>query len=471
MMLDKFRQMKRSLTPQEIIMKKTLLILLLFGSCTAVAADTPRAEGYEPIWFTLGQFSKHGDKYSGGLGTYTANHDPMAVYAPQVDKTFFTYGGTIPGKRHLLIMASVFDHKTGTVPRPVIVYDKQGVDDPHDNASINLDDQGYVWIFVSGRAKVRPGFKFRSKEPFSIAEFVRVEEKEMTYPQAWFLPGQGWLHLFTKYTKGRELYWQTSADGKTWSADGKLAGFGGHYQVSHPCGKKIGSFFNYHPGGDVNKRTNLYYVQTEDFGKTWTTVDGQPLTLPLAAVKNTALVFDFAAQKKLMYTCDLNFDKNGRPLLLYVTSRGHEPGPESGPREVCLSRWDGKAWQTSVISKTDHNYDMGSLWVNGDEWKVIFPTLPGPQPWGGGGEMCLWTSSDAGSTWKMSKQITHASPLNHNYARRPLNAHDPFFAFWADGNPDKFSESRLFFCDSTGEHVRQLPATMTGDTATPELVK
>ncbi|MCX7008626.1 MAG: hypothetical protein NTY53_15470, partial [Kiritimatiellaeota bacterium] len=89
-------------------MNKTLLALLLLGSYTSLAAEAPRAEGYNPIWFTLGQFSKHGDKYSGGLGTYTANHDPMAVYAQQVDKTFFTYGGTIPGKRHLLIMASVF---------------------------------------------------------------------------------------------------------------------------------------------------------------------------------------------------------------------------------------------------------------------------------------------------------------------------------------------------------------------------
>src|SRR5687767_8564395 len=52
------------------------------------AYKTRPDNGYRGIWFTLGQFSKHGDKYSGGLGTYTANHVPLAVYAPQVDKTF-----------------------------------------------------------------------------------------------------------------------------------------------------------------------------------------------------------------------------------------------------------------------------------------------------------------------------------------------------------------------------------------------
>src|SRR5690625_7842004 len=48
--------------------------------------------GYQGIWFTLGQFSEYGDKYSGGLGTYTANHIPLAIYAEEVDKTFFVYG-------------------------------------------------------------------------------------------------------------------------------------------------------------------------------------------------------------------------------------------------------------------------------------------------------------------------------------------------------------------------------------------
>jgi len=62
------------------------------GASSLGAADgaaTPRDDGYRGIWFTLGQHSEFGDKYSGGLGTYTANHVPMAVYARTVDKTFF----------------------------------------------------------------------------------------------------------------------------------------------------------------------------------------------------------------------------------------------------------------------------------------------------------------------------------------------------------------------------------------------
>ena len=39
------------------------------------------------------QFSEEGDKYSGGLGTYTAKHVPMAIYVPEVEKIFLVYGG------------------------------------------------------------------------------------------------------------------------------------------------------------------------------------------------------------------------------------------------------------------------------------------------------------------------------------------------------------------------------------------
>ena len=75
---------------------KPTVFLTLFAAVVTAAATPPslRVEGYKGIWFTLGQMSEYGDKYSGGLGTYTANHAPMAVYSAKADKTFFVYGGT-----------------------------------------------------------------------------------------------------------------------------------------------------------------------------------------------------------------------------------------------------------------------------------------------------------------------------------------------------------------------------------------
>jgi hypothetical protein len=87
--------------------------------------------------------------------------------------------------------------------------------------------------------------------------------------------------------------------------------------------------------------------------------------------------------------------------------------------------------------------------------------------------MVLWASKDEGRTWTRRGNFTTESELNHSYARRPLNARDPFFVFWADGDPGKLSPSRLYFGDSTGRRVWRLPYTMPEgvESALPEVVK
>jgi hypothetical protein len=448
-------------------MNRSAIFLTLLLSVANLRAAT--ADGYRGIWFTLGQKSEFGDKYSGGLATYTANHVPIAIYAPKANKTFFVYGGTIKGERHLLIMASYYDHATGTVPRPTIVHDKNGVNDPHDNAAIALDDAGYVWVFISGRARARPGFIYRSDKPFSVESFSKIAEREMTYPQPKFLSGGdgGFFYLFTKYTAGRELYWQTSPDGRTWEPEQKLAGFGGHYQVSGRAGDTIGSAFMWHPNGNVDARTNLYYVQTRDFGRTWNTVDGQVLHTPLDKPTNDALLVDYKSQGLNVYIHDLNFDRAGRPAILYLTSRGADPGPRSDPRTWRVSHWTGDAWQTADVCTSDHDYDTGCLFIDGDRWSIVGPTAPGPQPWGTGGEMTVTTSDDSGRTWKLARGITSNSRFNHSYARRVIDGVNPFAVIWADGDPNQPSECRLYFSTREGDRYWQLPYDMPDNLSKP----
>ena len=432
-----------------------------------------RIDGYRGIWFTLGQVSEHGDKYSGGLGTYTANHLPMAVYAPKVNRTFFVYGGTTAAdERRLLCMAGYYDHATHRVPRPIVVHDKLKVNDPHDNPAINIDEHGHVWVFVSGRGRARPGYKYRSVEPYRIDAFERVGEQEMTYPQVHVVPGEGFLHLMTKYTKGRELYWEASADGRTWGGAHKLAGMGGHYQVSGRRGRLVGTAFMYHPGGDVDRRTNLYYVQTEDVGRTWTTADGRAVPTPLADVGGPALLIDYEARGLNVYVHDLNFDRDGRPVILYLTSRGAAPGPQNGPYTWRVTHWTKTGWETHDVATSDHNYDTGSLYVEDDgTWRVVGPTDAGPQPFGAGGEIVSWVSRDWGATWRRAAQVTRGSRYNHTYARRPLDAKDPFYTYWADGDPRKQSPSRLYFANRAGDGVWQLPYEMKSETAEPLAVE
>ena len=101
--------------------------------------QTPVVEGYRGIWFSIGQAaSEYGPKYSGGLGTYTMKHIPMAVYAPAVGRTYFVYGGAPDtGRKYLQCMIGCYDHKTGLLQKPRVVHDKgiDGVSDPHDDPS------------------------------------------------------------------------------------------------------------------------------------------------------------------------------------------------------------------------------------------------------------------------------------------------------------------------------------------------
>lgn len=445
----------------------------------------PRGDGYHGIWYYN---QKTGDeyvyKYSGGLGTYPANHLPYAIYAPQVDKTFFVYGGMpadgyeSDGKRTLLIMVSYYDHKTGQVPRPAMLMDKK-TEDAHDNPVLSIDDKGYLWVFVAAHGTGRPAYLYKSAKPYEIGAFQRVWETNFSYPQPWFVPGKGFFFLHTRYSGGhRVLYQMTSSDGITWSEPERLAEIDkGHYQSSWRQGDKIATAFNYHPNdGGLNARTNLYYMETTDFGKTWTNAKGEKLALPLTTIDNPALVRDYEALKQLVYIQDINFDARGNPIILYNTGRTWKPGPENGFVQITLARWFRNAWQFNSLLVADNNYDTGSLYIEkGRTWRLIAPTLIGralppraPQPYNPGGEMVMWTSEDAGRTWR-PQPLTMDSPYNHTYARRPVDANPDFYAFWADGHGRRPSESRLYFCNIKGE-VFRLPTTMTSDFAAPERV-
>lgn len=449
-------------------MKRLPVLLALALAATALAQ--PKDDGYRGIWyFNQPQKDEYHYKYSGGFATYPQQMLPYAYYAKEVNKTFFCYGGRSREKNELLHMVSYFDHATGQVPRPTILLNKK-TDDAHDNPTIMLDDSGYVWIFSAAHGTSRPSWIHRSKKPYSVDEFEQILETNFSYTHPWWMPGKGFLFLHTRYKKGRGLFWMTSPDGVTWGEPQSLAHIEqGDYQVTWRCGDRLASVFDFHPApGGLNTRSNIYYMETADMGRTWRTVAGDPLKLPLTERQNPALVYDSRAENKLVYLKDINFDANGHPVILYLTSTGYESGPKNGVRPWFTMRWSGKDWVRHPFTESDHNYDHGSLYIEPDgTWRIIAPTDPGPQPWTTGGAMVLWISRDQGATWTKVKQLTPGIKQNHTYARRPVNAHPDFYAFWADGNPLELSESHIYFTNKSCDHVWRLPGKMDNDFAKP----
>lgn len=196
------------------------IVMLLIGSLVGAnllaqepgALNNTKVDGFRPIWFDLGQKSEYGSKYSGAFGTYTMKHRPMAIYSPEVDKTFFVFGGTTAAdEKHLLCMISCYDHETGLVRKPTVVYDKGPVVDPHDNPALLIDPDGYLWVYVAHWTGKRWDFRFitRSTNNYDSGS-LWVEGRTWTViaptepgPQKW---GQG----------GEIVSWISRNKGKSW---------------------------------------------------------------------------------------------------------------------------------------------------------------------------------------------------------------------------------------------------------------
>jgi hypothetical protein len=357
--------------------------------------------------------------------------------------------------------------------------------DAHDNPVISVDDDGFVWIFSTSHGRSRPSYVHRSTAPYAVDTFERVDVTKLeagrrvpmdnfSYMQPWYLPGRGFIAFVTRYKDpaDRTLFFTTSEDGVDWSEWTRLAAIDkGHYQISIHSSRKCCTAFNVHPEPlGLNWRTNLYYLETVDFGKTWQNAAGESVDIPLRATQNDALVHDYGAEDLKVYLKDIRLDDQNRPVILYVVSKGYESGPENGPRTWTTARWTGSEWVVNPVTESDSNYDTGSLYLEPNGvWRIVAPTEPGPQPYNPGGEMAMWISRDSGSSWKKESDLTRNSPRNHTYARSPVNVHPDFYALWADGHCREPSRSLLYFCNRDGD-VCRLPERMDADFQEPERV-
>ena len=478
-------------------MRRLLLSCLLAMFCfqfsmAQVQTLNQKDSGYRGIWYSNQPSNdEYVYKYSGGLGTYPANHYPFSVYVAEENKTFFCYGGADEAGKTLLHMVSYFDHRTGMVPKPTIVLDKK-TDNAHDNPVMNIDAEGYIWLFSTAHGTNSPSYVHKSVKPYDITKFEQIQATKIendkivpmnnfSYLQSWYQKGNGFINLFTHYDRKvipnqpskprRTISYMTSSDGINYSDWKDLATIEeGHYQTSGSFGNIVGTSLNFHPvkqgENGLNYRTNLYYIQTKDFGKTWENVRGKKVQLPLTQINNDAMVKDYQSLGLNVYINDVAYDNQGNPIILFITSKGYQAGPENAPYTWHTARFTGAQWEILPVTTSDNNYDMGSLIVDEKgNWTIVGPTTTGPQAFNTGGEMVMWTSSNQGKSWK-AKTLTTNSTHNHSYARKPINVHDGFFAFWADGHGRKRSVSHLYFSDKKG-NVYQLPDNMTADMMKP----
>ncbi len=263
-----------------------------------------------------------------------------------------------------------YDHWQHRVPRPTIVRDQRGVNDPHDNPSLTIDEAGHVGLPRWPRA-ASSGQIFRSKEPYSVESFDEIISASKPTARSGTFPGQvppaGPCTRTAGNCTGRPAATGGAGTERPAETLPKLAGFAGHYYRSAEwTGDKIGTAFNYHPGGSGRSpHVNIYYAQTTDFGKSWTTVDGRPLTTPLDNPQNCALVVDYEARGRLFYITSQAVRRSQPPGDARRLQRRLRRRPEAGPARVGDHPLDRRALRRFPSPPPITTKMMGSLYLDG----------------------------------------------------------------------------------------------------------
>lgn len=366
---------------------KILLILLLipilcFGAATRQLNDgntlniTSRI--HETSWYKLPYWDHNGyPKYSGALGTYTAKHIPIAVNGSGVD--YYTFSENSSGDLNIYIADSL-GNKT-------IVRTIENVIDPHDNAVVNYWD-GYIWVVAAARGSKRIGYSYRSKYKNDISEFIQVGSGYWAYPHLWEK-----ALLYTRYTTDniRELY------SRTVNCDQKLVS-GGHYNISFYDGQTVHMVYNWHENSNLDMRTNLYYMKSDD-GCVWKDKNDNILTLPLSEFDNQTLIH--STPNKYTYLKDIDVI-NGEVNILAVVSDSFYP--DEGNRY--LHKFT--LITDTLITEVGHNYNTGGF-IDG---YIVTPTFGSFGHAGGDVEVF-----DLDGTHQLKSNFSYM----YNYCRKVIN--------------------------------------------------
>jgi hypothetical protein len=440
-----------------------------------VPHQVSRDSGYRGIWWApgrVGPFLAH--RLSGGLAFEPMDHTPVALYAAAVEQTFFVYAGTseVPvdenGKQPLRIMIGSYDHKTGMVAPPVILMDDLPLG-ARGCPALTMDDAGRLWVFVSIIGAEYPSTVFRTVEPHQIDAWEKVTEMEFERPQVWHVPGRGFMLLHLRMVDEMpRVHFSTSPDGLSWSKPSILATFGeGQSCISAKHNNKIGVVFNHRePGQPIDGRSDLFYMETPDFGSTWQVYPRARVDVPLTSEDNPAQLLDHKNWRCLLR--DLTFDGMGNPVILYIVRHQSRPMASARTRIWGTARWGGREWLHNGVLFSNSDHDGGCIEVDGLSWYATFPSIANPQPNSSGGEIVRWRSDTQGRSW-YPQRLTFDSPVNHNWVRRVSDANADLMLLWADGHPLQPSASRLYFADQAG-NVYRLPEVVHDNPAAPELV-
>ncbi|MCV2885527.1 BNR repeat-containing protein [Aestuariibacter sp. AA17] len=434
-------------------------------SATLLLPTLSLAATYQGLWYELPQYFGEDKvpKYSGAMGTATTKHRPLAIYSDKHNKTFFTYGGLDPAKpSQMAIYVGCYNHSNKRLcSNPTLVTVKPNVLDQHDNASILIDKDGYIWVYVSGRNTSRPGLVYKSRYQGSISVFDQVTSTPypalFAYPQPWLTETNGKVLLHTQYTNGRELYITQN------NTTTKMVK-GGHYAISYTDGDRIVMAYNSHVNNHPDYRTNVYFMESFDGGRTWKNRFGDALPLPLEQFDSRAALRDgYRNTGYFTYLKDIKINQNGEAVVLFTVSKTADPTNFTHRRSLIkvIVHRDGRLSITTVGSadvvhgrfEENHNYSSAMIdSLTGHVFATGYEAGYSMRDRAGGNIYRFWGNVMSGI------QVTYDHMQHHNFLRdvykKTPNSASDFSMFWASGHPtDNTIPSQLHYYGGSTVHT------------------
>jgi len=428
------------------------------------------------VWYWCGSANLlpgQGAVYSGAMATYCVWHRPMAVYAPEVNRSYFVYGSA--GNRPTI---SYYDHNTHEFAYPVAIGENPD-GDAHRNPTLLIDDEGYLYMFWGAHG--HPTLVHRSVRPYDISAWEQRATIEpdggTSYPQPWMLRAG---EIFVSYRKAPGWRFVTSTDGaQSWSEPRDIAAFGmsetargvaeySIYGITVAAGgeypRRIHFAWSRLGGGTPEeierkhlwaRRYNVYYAYSDDGGRTWRRSDGTPYASPIDE-SQAEKIWDCGEHG--VWLKDIQLDSRGNPYILFLDSE-----VETFRSAWKVARRVGDGWEVVHLTESDHMYDAGCLMMLADDDIRIWAPTTDLQPHEDGGEIEEWRSTDGGATWTNTRHLTQNSQWSHNQVK-PVMGHrqgpGDVRAIWSCGDsrkPPETEDVRLYYMGEGMDAGREIP--------------
>lgn len=353
-------------------MKLSILLVALISSASSLAANLEvHYSGYQSSYFCLDKQLYSGiPKYCGATGTYTYKHIPVAV--EKSNNHFEVFSSNENG--HLVTyLVKNYNQK-------VKVHIEENWNDPHTNAVVDIDHNGYVNVQLSSRGlghKYRSGHLYKSTQPYGI-DFKKIKglpshgDFNQSYPQLHFDNTSKRLAIFTRYeyvgNRSVRTLWVDNNHSELKLAEG------GHYAVSDTNDDgEIYVAYNYHPNFNLDKRSNIHVIKSYTWNPSvWYNIKGERLTLPLAENDARTLVYNSEANNSLVYMKDIVAEERGTGggvHILFTESTSHDP--TKGHRETKeLDIRSSSDIRINTVTSVNHNYSAATYLTDKHGWYV-----------------------------------------------------------------------------------------------------